>query len=157
MSMLEGDGLAREAPALDELPVRAPAGVDPIRVHGKFFFAGAAKHFVRGVTYGPFGAGSHHSPFPERAMVGRDFALMRGAGINTVRVFTVPPVWLLDLAAAAGLKVLVGLPWSQHVAFLDSAAIKAEIRAGDRGRGARLPWSPGGFRLSGRATKSRPT
>src|SRR5204863_3521725 len=53
---------------------------------------------------------------------------MRAAGINTVRVFTVPPVWLLDAAEEAALKVLVGLPWSQHVAFLDSAAIQAEIR-----------------------------
>src|SRR5207244_1878648 len=26
-------------------------------------------------------------------------------------------------------KVLVGLPWTQHVAFLDSAAIKSQIRA----------------------------
>ena len=54
---------------------------------------------------------------------------MRGAGANTVRVFTVPPVWLLNLAAEAGLKVLVGLPWTQHVAFLDSEIIKNEIRA----------------------------
>ena len=54
---------------------------------------------------------------------------MRGAGANTLRVFTVPPVWLLDLAAEAGLKVLVGLPWTQHVAFLDSETIKTEIRA----------------------------
>jgi glycosyltransferase involved in cell wall biosynthesis len=129
MSILERDGVALEAPALDELLASAPAVADPIRVHGKFFFAGAAKHFVKGVTYGPFATGTHHSPFPERAVVGRDFALMRGAGINTVRVFTVPPVWLLDMAEDAGLKVLVGLPWSQHVAFLDSAAIKAEIRA----------------------------
>jgi glycosyltransferase involved in cell wall biosynthesis len=130
MSILDRDGIAPEAPASDELLATAPARADPIRVHGKFFFAGDAKHFVRGVTYGPFASGSHHAPFPERAIVERDFALMRGAGINTVRVFTVPPVWLLDTADAAGLKVLVGLPWSQHVAFLDSSAIKAEIRAG---------------------------
>ncbi len=25
--------------------------------------------------------------------------------------------------------MLVGLPWSQHIAFLDSAAVQAEIRA----------------------------
>jgi glycosyltransferase involved in cell wall biosynthesis len=130
MSILDRDGVAPEAPALDEFLASTPALAAPIRVHGKFFFAGDAKHFVRGVTYGPFASGSHHAPFPERAMVERDFGLMRGAGINTVRVFTVPPVWLLDTADAAGLKVLVGLPWSQHVAFLDSAAIKAEIRAG---------------------------
>src|SRR5438874_8826699 len=130
MSTAERDGVALEAPALDTLLAIPPAAVaGPIRVHGKFFFAGDAKHFVKGVTYGPFATGTHGSPFPERAVVGCDFALMRGAGINTVRVFTVPPLWLLDIADAAGLKVLVGLPWSQHVAFLDNAAIKAEISA----------------------------
>ena len=80
----------------------------------------------------------------------RDFALMAEAGINTVRVFTVPPVWLLDAAEQAGLKVLVGLPWSQHVAFLDSAAVAgADPRRGDR-RGARLRAASGGLRLSDR-------
>jgi O-antigen biosynthesis protein len=129
MTMVERDGVALEAPALDERSASPPAVAGPIRVHGKSFFAGDAKHFVKGVTYGPFATGTHRSPFPERAVVERDFALMRGAGINTVRVFTVPPVWLLDMAAQAGLKILVGLPWSQHVTFLDSAAIKAEIHA----------------------------
>ena len=99
-----------------------------IRVHGKFFFAGKHKHFIRGVTYGPFAQRSHGAQFPEPAMVDRDFALMGEAGINTVRVFTVPPGWLLDAADRAGLKILVGLSWSQHVAFLDSAATQAEIR-----------------------------
>src|SRR5579883_1257335 len=117
--------------ALDELaPARAeaaarssavPAPPSPIRVHGKFFFAGERKHFVKGVTYGPFATGSHGAPFPETGIVARDFALMRKAGVNTVRVFTVPPLWLLDAARRAGLKVLVGVPWSQHVAFLGDA------------------------------------
>jgi glycosyltransferase involved in cell wall biosynthesis len=45
-----------------------------------------------------------------------------------VRVFTVPPVWLLDAAERAGLYLLVGLPWPQHVTFLDSAPLQAQIR-----------------------------
>jgi cellulose synthase/poly-beta-1,6-N-acetylglucosamine synthase-like glycosyltransferase len=53
---------------------------------------------------------------------------MAQAGVNTVRVFTVPPVWLLDAAVRMGLKVLVGLPWSQHIAFLDDVAVQQEIR-----------------------------
>ena len=111
------------------LPTEASC-IDPpdrIRVHGKFFFSGSEKHFVKGVTYGPFAQGSHGSQLPEAAMVDTDFALMRGAGINTVRVFTAPPTWLLDAAHRAGLKLLVGLPWSQHIALLDSAAAQAEI------------------------------
>ena len=100
----------------------------PVRVRGKFFFVGEKKHFVKGVTYGPFRKGSHGAQFPDYAVVDTDFALMAEAGINTVRVFTVPPVWLLDAADQAGLKLLVGLPWSQHIAFLDGAASQDQIR-----------------------------
>ena len=99
----------------------------PIRVRGKFFFAGEEKFFVKGATYGPFGLGSHGSQFPEREVVARDFALMVETGVNTLRVFTVPPLWLLDLADDHGLKVLVGIPWSQHVTFLDDPAIAREV------------------------------
>src|SRR5271154_7622335 len=121
MSLAVEDAIA-EAPAAPAL-----AG-ETIRVDGKFFRAGAAKHFVKGVTYGPFAPDSQGDQFPEPDMVQRDFALMVTAGINTVRVFTVPPVWLLDAAQRHGLKMLVGLPWSQHVAFLDSAEVQESIR-----------------------------
>jgi len=100
----------------------------PIRVHGKFFFAGERKHFVKGVTYGPFAKGSHGAQYPETAAVDNDFALMAEAGVNTVRVFSVPPLWLLEAAHRVGLKVLIGLSWSQHIAFLDGAATQREIR-----------------------------
>ncbi len=112
----------------------------PIRVQGKFFFVGERKHFIKGVTYGPFPKASHGAPFPEPATVDTDFALMTEAGINTVRVFTVPPGWLLDAAHRSGIKLLIGLPWAQHIAFLDSAAIQQQIReaviAGVRGLSA---------------------
>jgi len=120
---------------IDKVATRPPPTIaarldlpDPIRAHGKFFFAGDHKHFIKGVTYGPFAPGAHGAPFPEPAVVDKDFALMSEAGINTVRVFTAPPLWLLDAADRAGLKLLVGLSWSQHIAFLDSAATQAEIR-----------------------------
>src|ERR1044072_3159083 len=83
-------------PAARHAPV--PAGQDdlsipsltdsnePVRVLGKFFFAGERQHFVKGVTYGPFAPATHGTQFPERAVVERDFALMRGASVNTVRV-----------------------------------------------------------------------
>src|SRR5215469_8056873 len=102
--------------AVVETPPVPVAVAAPPRVDGKFFWVGTAKHFVKGVTYGPFAPGSHGAQFPELEMVERDFALMVTAGINTARVFTVPPVWLLDAAQRHGLQVLVGLPWSQHVA-----------------------------------------
>jgi GT2 family glycosyltransferase len=109
---------------------RAVAGRQSVRVQGKFFFSGEEKFFVKGVTYGPFPVGTHGGQFPEREMAIRDFRLMAEMGANTVRVFTVPPIWLLDLAAEAGLKVLAGIPWSQHITFLESEAVQQEILRG---------------------------
>ena len=79
------------------------------RVAGKFFFHNGEKVFVRGVTYGPFTAGTHGARFPERDQVEHDFAAMRELGANCVRTFTPPPRWMLDLAAESGLWVLVGI------------------------------------------------
>src|SRR5215471_20600455 len=112
------------------MPCASAATLAPIHVRGKFFFAGDEKFFVKGVTYGPFPVGSHGTQFPEYDVVARDFRLMAGMGATVVRVFTVPPVWLLDRAAEAGLRVLVGLPWSQHIAFLDDRKVQAQILRG---------------------------
>ena len=127
------------ARAVQSAPVSVPSAgrLQPIRVEGKFFFAGDAKFFLKGITYGPFPVGADGTQFPAPERVRQDFGLMSQAGINTLRVFTVPPVWLLDIAADNGLRVLAGIPWSQHITFLDSEEIKSEIRrtimAGVRG------------------------
>jgi GT2 family glycosyltransferase len=108
--------------------VRSATPTGPIKVQGKFFFAGDAKFVLRGVTYGPFAPGPHGTSFPDRAAVERDFTLMEEMGANCVRTFTVPPTWLLDIASTHGLRVLIGLPWAQHVCFLDSDALRRGIR-----------------------------
>lgn len=105
-----------------------PTSFDPPSVEGKFLTAGGDKFFLRAVSYGPFANASHGHQFPEREMVERDFALIRELGANTIRTFTVPPRWLLDRAQAHGLRVLVGIPWAQHVCFLDSDALVGQIR-----------------------------
>jgi glycosyltransferase involved in cell wall biosynthesis len=107
------------APALDG---------SPIAVTGKFFFVGDRKVYVRGVSYGPFGVAEHGFPFPEAAVLDTDLRLMAELGANTLRTFTVPPRWLLDRAAEHGLRVLVTVPWAQHVCFLDRKDLVAEIR-----------------------------
>ena len=99
----------------------------PIVTKGKFFFVGEEKFFIKGVTYGPFKPASHGAPFPEREIIERDFTLMRELGANTLRTFTVPPRWLLDLAGQFGLRVIVGIPWAEHVAFLDSPRLTRDI------------------------------
>jgi O-antigen biosynthesis protein len=105
----------------------AAAALPPVRVEGKFFFAGDDKLYVKGVTYGPFAPGRHGAQFPPEATVAEDFRQMAEIGVNTVRVFTPPPIWVLGLAAKAGLRVLAGIPWSQHVAFLDDREIQSQI------------------------------
>ncbi|MBA3600183.1 MAG: glycosyltransferase, partial [Acidobacteria bacterium] len=103
-------------------------------VHGKFIFVGDEKLYLRGVTYGTFAPDGESEYDAEKTK--RDFALMAENGINTVRVYTVPPRWLLDLAEENNLRVMVGLPWEQHVAFLDDSntihSIEAQFRAGVR-------------------------
>ncbi len=106
------------------------------RVGGKFLFAGEEKLWVRGVTYGAFRPNLDGEPFPARDVVERDFTSMIDAGVNAVRTFTVPPRWLLDLAVDAGLRVMVGIAWEQHVAFLEGRGrtrdIERRVRAGVR-------------------------
>jgi glycosyltransferase involved in cell wall biosynthesis len=86
---------------------------------GKFLYRGAEKLYVRGVTYGTFRPNAEGEEFHDRHVVSTDFAAMAEHGVNSVRTYTVPPCWLLDLAGEQGLSVLVGIPWEQHVAFLD--------------------------------------
>jgi GT2 family glycosyltransferase len=61
---------------------------------------------------------------------------MTRLGINAIRTYTVPPPWLLDQAERFGLLVMAGIPWEQHVAFLDdpalTRAICQRVRAGVR-------------------------
>jgi len=82
-----------------------------VRVAGKFLFVGQENLRPR-VTYGPFRPGADGCEFHDPQTVGRDFALMAANNINTVRTYTVPPVWLLDLALKYNLRVFVGLPWN---------------------------------------------
>jgi glycosyltransferase involved in cell wall biosynthesis len=116
------------AAALVERRVEADEGSTRPRASGKFLFRGTDKLFLRGVSYGPFAVGSHGDQFPERDMARRDFALMRDLGVNCFRTFTPPPEWLLDLAEEYDLGVLVGLPWTQHVCFLDDPGVAEDIR-----------------------------
>src|SRR6266487_44429 len=96
------------------------------RVQGKFIFAGNEKLYIRGVTYGTFCLDEDGNENHDPQVVEQDFALMAANGLNAIRTYTVPPRWLLDAAQLHGLRVLVGLPWEQHIAFLDD---KSRVRS----------------------------
>jgi GT2 family glycosyltransferase len=105
-------------------------------VGGRYLYVGDRKLYVRGVTYGPFAPDELTGEVYDPGLVESDFAAMREGGINAVRVYTVPPGWLLDAAQRHGLFVMVGLPWEQHVAFLDdrgrARSIERRVRKGVR-------------------------
>ena len=94
---------------------------------GKFFFTEDEKFYIRGVTYGTFGLDEQGNQFPDPSVAERDFAQMAASRINAIRVYTPPPSWLLDLAWGHGLYVMIGLPWEQHIAFLDQPGLPASI------------------------------
>jgi O-antigen biosynthesis protein len=99
-----------------------------IAADGKFLRVGDERYLVKGVTYGTFAPDAQGCQFPSQQQIAEDFGLMADLGINTVRTYTAPRRDLLDEAGRHGLRVMVGLPWSQHVAFLDNRSLKREIR-----------------------------
>src|SRR6266545_722207 len=119
-----------------------------VRVEGKLLVQPArggtpGRRFrVQGVTYGPFGPNGAGEPFPDADRVAKDFALMRGIGINSVRTYHVPPEWLFRVADEEGMAVFVDVPWAKHVCFLESEQARREARQGVRlaaERGGRHP------------------
>jgi glycosyltransferase involved in cell wall biosynthesis len=109
---------------MGDLPVSSPR----VTLDGKFFRSGAEKFYLKGVTYGPFAPGDRGDPFPVPEQVRRDFWQIRELGANLLRVYYVPPVWFLDLADEHELKVLIDVPWSKHLCFLDSENSRAQAR-----------------------------
>jgi GT2 family glycosyltransferase len=113
-----------------EGPVHAhgiEVGLTRPEVRGKFIFIDDRKYWIKGVTYGTFAPDDDGLQFPSPEVVESDLAAMAANGLNTLRTYTVPPRWLLDAALRHDLRVMVGLPWEQHVAFLDDTAITARI------------------------------
>ena len=119
-----------EIPARERRDRDAGAQIAPPRhgelqrphVRGKFLYVGKEKFWVRGVTYGTFRPDGAGFQVPGRAVVERDFQAIAAAGFNAIRVYTLPPRWLLDVAMVNGLRVMVGVWWEQYTTFLDDAA-----------------------------------
>lgn len=103
---------------------QTPSSYPRPTISGKFFRINQRKFSAKGVTYGPFAPNAAGEPFADREQTARDFDLLRRLGANFLRVYHVPPRWLLDLADVHGLKLLIDIPWNKHVCFLDSPALR---------------------------------
>ncbi|WP_428939315.1 glycosyltransferase [Fontivita pretiosa] len=99
-----------------------------VRVAGKFLCAADVKWYVHGVTYGPFRPDADGNQYPAPIAASRDLRQIADAGFNAIRTYTVPPKYLLDIAHRHSLRVMVGLPWEQHITFLDHRARRRAIR-----------------------------
>jgi glycosyltransferase involved in cell wall biosynthesis len=99
-----------------------------LTVRGKYIYEGERKFFARGVSYGPFAPNSCGERYPEPVRTASDFALMRELGVNLVRTYVPPPDWMFELAAKHELRMMVGMPWPFHMAFLDSKEMMRDIR-----------------------------
>ena len=85
--------------------------MERVRVSGRFLSHEDAAFVVKGVTYGSFVPRRDGELYPEQDVIERDLTAMAAAGLNTVRLYTPPPVELLECAAALGLRLLVGLDY----------------------------------------------
>src|SRR5262245_6383683 len=84
------------------LPQNTPPSAAPapnqrarVRVDGKFFRLGDRKFYVKGITYGPFAPQPDGNRFATPGQMLLDFKLIRDLGANVVRVYHVPPAWVL--------------------------------------------------------------
>lgn len=116
-----------EAVATPDLPTRTTRALEPIRVRAKFFFEGDRKFFLKGVTYGPFHPDANGDFFPPLGKVQEDLHLMNELGVNLVRIYYAPPSWFLDVCRDFGIRVLISIPWAEHVEFLNDRKIRRQI------------------------------
>lgn len=97
---------------------RAEPATDRVRRDGKFFRLGEEKFYVKGVTYGPFAPNRDTLPFPERQQVRKDFEQIHRLGANCIRIYHLPPQWLLDMAGEIGLKIFLDVAWPKNLTFV---------------------------------------
>src|SRR5436189_2111577 len=98
-----------------------------IRVVSKFFFEGDRKFFIKGATYGPFKPDEKGNSFGRPEQVDVDLRMMREIGLNVLRVYHPPPEWFLEKCLAAGMRVLITLPWEKHIEFLRQKKVRDAI------------------------------
>ncbi len=136
-----GGGVLSDATPTNVLTPPAEA-LPRLTTAGKFLQVGADKFFLHGATYGPFGPMERNHGLPPPDVTARDLDEMLGWGANVLRLYHVPPEWFLDQCAARGLRVVVSIPWLDHVDFLHRASDRAAIHDRITEASARLAAHP---------------
>ena len=102
--------------------------IDRVEVAGKFFTLGGHHWMPRGMTYGPFRPNQDGISLPPIDQVHEDFRQIRQMGGTCVRVYEVPPRWLLDVAMQHDLRVFIDVPWDKHRCFFEDWEAMENVR-----------------------------
>src|ERR1043166_7302317 len=102
---------SRTMPRPAPQPQRLGVGTARVAVDGMHLSCAGRPFRVRGVTYGSFLPRADGAPFPVWERCRADLRPIADAGLNAIRTYDVPPPELLELAAEAGLRVIVGLQY----------------------------------------------
>lgn len=113
------------------------------RARGPWFVDETARKMtLKGVTYGPFAPNARGEPWPEDAQLHADLTHIRQLGFNTVRIYEPPTRAVLRACESAGLRLLCGIPWSQHVDFIAGQTVRKDALGRVRREATRLANEP---------------
>ncbi|HXT58298.1 MAG TPA: glycosyltransferase [Pirellulales bacterium] len=99
------------------------SSAEPPKIEAKFLRVNGRRFWAKGVTYGSFAANDEGEPFPPFAQLRDDFAQMREAGINTVRLYAPPSDRIADAAADAGLHLIPDICWGPRYCQIDEPEV----------------------------------
>ena len=100
-----------------------------LRAEGPWFRDGdGRKALLRGVTYGPFKPDALGRPWPEESRLRADLAQIRAMGFDSVRIYEPPTDVLLDACEEHRLRLVCGIPWTQHVDFIAEHRVAEDAR-----------------------------
>jgi O-antigen biosynthesis protein len=109
-------------------PLSTGAVAGRVVADGPDFHLTGDKWELRGVAYGPFRPNDRGEHFPPDDALARDFAHIRRLGFNTVRVYELPTEAVLREARRQDLRLIAGVPWTDHTDFLSEAEAWAEVK-----------------------------
>lgn len=100
-------------------------GGNRITACGKFFRDGELPFFAKAVSFGPFPPDAQGRTLPAGEELLADLQVVLDLGANVLRVYEVPPLAFVNACSDLGLRVIIGIPWAQHVDFLADEGILA--------------------------------